>query len=400
MKLGNEGKRKEIKMVTFQDPFTKTPEQQERLQKVQILAKDFRERAFRNDLEASFPFENFNDLKKYGFLGLTIPKKFGGQEISLYEFLQVQEAIAQGDGPTALCVGWHLGILHNLNEQQKWNEETFQKVCLDIIKYNRLINSAQTEPKTGSPTRGGKPETTARKEEGRWVINGRKTYTSLAPALDYFIVSATIIDTDEVADFLVERELPGVQIDKNWDTVGMRSTRSDDLVMDEVRVDEDACVEMKQRLEKTKPQGWLLHIPACYLGIAMAARNEAIAFAKSYQPNSLNTPIMEVPEVKRKVGGMEIELIQARQLLYGVAERWDAPTTNRDSMGPDLAAAKYVATNAAIKVVDLAMRIQGGQSMFLSNPLQRLYRDVRAGIHNPPADDITLTALADRAFKE
>lgn len=69
-------------------------------------------------------------------------------------------------------------------------------------------------------------------------------------------------------------------------------------------------------------------------------------------------------------------------------------------MGHELAAVKYVATNSAIKVVDLAMRIAGGQSLRKEYPLERYYRDVRCGLHNPPADDITLKIFGDRAFQE
>jgi alkylation response protein AidB-like acyl-CoA dehydrogenase len=68
-------------------------------------------------------------------------------------------------------------------------------------------------------------------------------------------------------------------------------------------------------------------------------------------------------------------------------------------MGPSLMAVKHVATNAASKVVDLAMRIVGARSLAMSSPLQRHYRDVRAGLHNPPMDDIVISSLANRALE-
>jgi alkylation response protein AidB-like acyl-CoA dehydrogenase len=220
----------------------------------------------------------------------------------------------------------------------------------------------------------------------------------MAPALDYFIVSATITETGEVADFLIPRLAKGVRIEETWDTLGMRGTRSDDLILEDVEVPEEALVEMKSQKKKGSPQGWLLHIPACYLGIAIAARNEAIRFAQTYQPNSLSHPIKELPEVRRKIAEIDIELMTARHFMYSVAEKWDQYPDKRPYIGPELAAVKYAATNAAVKIVDQAMRIVGGQSLFTSSPLQRFYRDVRAGLHNPPADDITLSLLAQRAF--
>jgi alkylation response protein AidB-like acyl-CoA dehydrogenase len=380
------------------EQFVKTKRQQQLLETASQLSKKFAERAEYYDKKAAFPFENFEDLKKAGFLPLTVPEKNGGKGITLYEFLLVQEKIAQGDAATALSLGWHLGIIMNLGETKKWDESKYQILCKEVVHSQKLINSAQSEPGTGSPARGGKPETTAKKSGNKWVINGRKNFTSMAPALDYFIVSATLEDTGEVADFLIPRKTEGVTIEETWDTLGMRGTRSDDLVLTNALVEETALVEMKTEKSKQGPQGWLLHIPACYLGIAIAARNYAVHFAKSYQPNSLKHPIKDVPDVRRRVGEMDVELLAARHFMYAVAERWDLQPEIREKMGPELAAVKYTATNTAIKVVDLAMRIVGGQSLFSENPLQRYYRDVRAGLHNPPGDDITIAMLAKRAF--
>jgi alkylation response protein AidB-like acyl-CoA dehydrogenase len=364
------------------------------------LAKQFRKRAHLYDEQATFPFENFAELKKARFLSLTIPKQYGGEEISLYEFLLVQETIAQGDAATALSLGWHLGIVMNIAEEKKWDPSLFERVCKEIVEEQRLLNSAQSEKATGSPARGGKPETTAEKQNGRWVIHGRKTYTSMAPALDYFIVSATIKETGEVANFLIPKSADGLKIEETWDTIGMRGTRSDDLILEHVEVEEEALVERLSPQKKGHPQGWLLHIPACYLGIAIAARNEAIAFAKTYQPNSLPHPIENVPEVRRKIAEIDIDLMTARHFMYSIADKWDHYRDKRTEMKQELAAVKYVATNTAVKVVDIAMRVVGGQSLFSSHPLQRYYRDVRAGLHNPPADDITLSLVANHAFHQ
>lgn len=388
-------------MNYLDEQFIKTSDQRKWLMKTEKLSKEFAKRADYNDRNGTFPFENFDALKTEGYLHLTIPKEFGGHGVSLYEFLLVQEKIAQGDGATALSLGWHLGIMMHLHVTKKWDEEIYKQICQDVILNKTLINSAATEPNSGSPARGGKPETTAFREKDTWIINGKKIFTSLAPALDYFIVPATIEETGEIGDFLIPRETPGVVIEETWDTVGMRATRSDDLILTNVRLHESALVERKEKKERPSAQGWLLHIPACYIGIALAARNEAVSFAKAYQPTSLPHPIKEVPEVRRKVAEIDIKLTSARTLLYTTADKWDeTPQQERGKLVYDLAIAKTIVTNTAVEVVDLAMRIVGGQSLYSSNPLQRYYRDVRAGLHNPPSDDITYKILGDRAFSE
>jgi alkylation response protein AidB-like acyl-CoA dehydrogenase len=382
------------------EQFIKTINQKELLEKTSQLSKEFSLTADYYDREGLFPFKHFDRLKEEGYLKLTIPKQYGGNGATLYEFLLVQEKIAQGDAATALSLGWHLGLIMHLNETQKWPINTFERICKEIISENKLMNSAATEPNSGSPARGGKPETFATKKADKWVISGKKIFTSLAPALDYFIVPATIKETGEIGDFLIPRSQAGLTIEETWDTLGMRGTRSDDLILESVEVPFEALVERKQKKEKPAAQGWLLHIPACYIGIAIAARNEAVEFSKAYQPTSLPHPIKDVPEVRRKVAEMDLNLTTARSLMYSVAEKWDAAPDERAKLAYDLAIAKTIVTNTAIEVVDLAMRIVGGQSLFKANALQRHYRDVRAGLHNPPSDDITFKIIADRAFRD
>ncbi|MED2974791.1 acyl-CoA/acyl-ACP dehydrogenase [Fictibacillus sp. B-59209] len=371
------------------------------MKKLHELSERFAERAPEHDQQGTFPFENFKELGESGYLSLTVPKEYGGQEISLYDYILFQEQIARGDGSTALSIGWHLGVVMDLSERKPWDPTVFEKLCKRIVHSRILINRASTEPATGSPTRGGKPQTIAEQKGDQWILNGRKSFTSMAPALDYSIVSASVKDSDQVSSFLVSHKLPGVSIEDKWNTLGMRGTRSDDLVLKDVAVERNDLVETAdQENNQQLPKAWLLHIPACYIGIARAARDYAVSFAKNYRPNSLKGPISEVPEVQRKIGLMDLELLKARQLMYGVIEQWEKYPKKRQSLGSALAAVKYAATNSANEVVDLAMRIVGAHSLFQDNPLQRYYRDVRAGLHNPPMDDAVISMFARNALND
>ncbi|OLS39973.1 acyl-CoA dehydrogenase [Bacillus sp. MRMR6] len=361
------------------------------------LSSQFSTRAHQVDVEGGFPFENIDDLKKSGYTSLTVPKKYGGQEISLFELLRLQEKIAEGDGATALSIGWHMGIIKNLAEKEVWSEAVFKKMC-EAIMNGALINAAATEANTGSPTRGGKPETTAEEKGNHWVINGRKTFTTMSPVLDYFIVSATIKDENKVGNFLVPRSTTGVLIEETWDSIALRGTGSHDLLLHNVIVPIENLVETIGNDGK-KPNGWLLHIPACYLGIAKAAKTQAIEFASTYSPNSIGGAIIDLPNVRQKIGEIELSLMQAESFLYSVANQWDqSEVHSREGMAPILGAVKLSVTNTAVSVVDLAMRIVGARSLSLKNPLQRYYRDVRAGLHNPPMDDMTIQMLANHAI--
>ncbi|OCA90619.1 acyl-CoA dehydrogenase [Bacillus sp. FJAT-27225] len=378
--------------------FRKTNTPEERLELAGELARFFNERADGIDRNGEFPYENFTLLKKSGYTALTVPTEYGGMGISLFELLQLQEKLAEGDGSTALAAGWHMGIIKNLDEKRPWKEEVFRKLCEDTVNKGALLNSAASEKATGSPTRGGKPQTIAVKVGEGWRLSGRKIFTTLSPVLDYVLVSASLNGRDNIGTFLIKMDTPGVSIEETWNSISMRGTGSHDLILTDCMVSDEHLVETSSG--KKGANGWLLHIPACYLGIAAAARNYAISFSKTYSPNSIEGTISELPAVRHRIGEMELLLLQSRHFLYSVARKWDTSNAEtRDNMVPELNAAKTAVVNDAQKIVDLAMRIVGAGSLSRTNPMQRYYRDVRAGIHNPPMDDMTIQILAASALE-
>ncbi|MBM7703797.1 acyl-CoA dehydrogenase family protein [Metabacillus iocasae] len=377
--------------------FVKTKEQQERYEQLASLLPIFRKRAQSLDEKGEFPFDNIKDLKAIGYHTWSLGKEYEGQQLSLYDLLLCQEQLAQGDASTALSIGWHMGITMDLREKRPWKDETLDFMFRQI-QNGALINSAATEPRTGSPTRGGKPETTALRTENGWIINGRKTFTTMSPVLDFFLVKATIEGEEAVGQFMIPQHTTGVAIEETWDMIAMRGTGSHDLILQDVEVPFDYLTDRLSEFKKKEASGWLLHIPACYIGIAIAARDYAVQFASEYSPNSIEGTISELPNVQKMIGEIELTLMQARHFMYSVAKKWDT-TDKPASLAGELAGVKHVVTNSAVHVVDLAMRIVGAKSLQRSNPLQRYYRDVRAGLHNPPMDDMTIMNLAKAAFE-
>ncbi len=132
-----------------------------RLQLLKETTAPFSERAWSHNEETVFPHQNIKDLKHIQYPSLTAPIEYGGMEISLLEFIQSQEIIAQADGSTALSIGWHVGIVKDLTETRPWPEPIFKQVCEAITSNQALLNNTATEAATGSPTRGGKPLTEA-----------------------------------------------------------------------------------------------------------------------------------------------------------------------------------------------------------------------------------------------
>ncbi|MFB1098232.1 acyl-CoA dehydrogenase family protein [Terribacillus sp. JSM ZJ617] len=368
------------------------------LLKAKQVAKVAKEFKRLGDEQAQLSSQVVDAFRTTAYTLLTVPKAQGGDGANLHDFLMAQEIVAAGDGAAALSIGWHLSTMQDLCENADWPKDMFEKFLEEVVQERKIVNRAASEPNTGSPTRGGMPETKAVREGNDYILTGRKTFTSMAADLDYYLVTAYVEEDKTIGSFLIAREINGVRVEKTWNPMGMRATGSDDLILEQVRVPVDCYVEKTRK--KAGPKGSLLHIPACYLGIAKSARDEAVSFAKTFQPNTLDNPIISVPHIREKIGEMDLELMQARHFMYHVASLWDSYPEKRHMMGPELAAVKVNATKAAAKVVDLAMRIAGGRGLSKKQAFEQHYRDVRAGLHNPPMDDAVLELLASHAEKK
>ncbi|WP_042357286.1 acyl-CoA dehydrogenase family protein [Bacillus rubiinfantis] len=380
------------------NPFIKTASQRTWLENLRKKEAEFYHRGIVADDLAIFPEENIHDLVNLGYSAITLPQAYDGEGLGVYDMVLFQETLASIDSSTALSIGWSLGVVGELFEKKLWPEEMLHFFANEI-RNGALVNRAVSEAQTGSPTRGGRPGTSAAKKDGGWLLNGRKIFTTMSPVLTYFLTSAWIEEKQKVGFFLIHKDTPGLSIDETWDVIAMRGTGSHDLVLDNVQVDSSMLVELPELPSGAAINGWILHIPACYLGIAQAARDYAIQFANNYSPNSLNGPISQLPNVQQLIGEIELQLISARHLLYGVAAAYD-DKSQRTQLTNELGVVKHVVTNSAITIVDKAMRIVGAKSLQSRNPLQRYYRDVRAGLHNPPMDDMTIRKLALTAIEQ
>lgn len=376
--------------------FIKTKVQQDWHDVLEEHGGDFKKLAHEVDEFANFPKQQVEKLVELGYTSITLPKAFGGNGFGVYDLILLQETLARFDSNLALSIGWHLGVVGDIFEKQQWQVAQLDQFAI-AIKNGALVNRAVSEAATGSPTRGGRPQTVALREGNHWVLNGRKSFTTASPVLTHFLVSAWIEEKQRIGFFLVHKSATGLSIDETWNVVAMRGTGSHDLVLEDVVVHEDQLVELPDKQAGTY-NGWALHIPATYLGIAQAARDEAVQFSVRHSPNSIEGTISDLPNIQRQIGLLDLKLTQARHLLYSVATQYDDPKS-RILLTNEVEVVKYTVTNFALEIVDQAMRIVGAKSLSRQNALQRHYRDVRAGLHNPPMDDMTISRLAQTAIE-
>ena len=340
--------------------FIKNETQQNWLDRLFELKEKFTSKSAEIDELSIFPKENIQDLVSLGYSSVTLPKEYNGEGLTVYDMVLLQETIASYDANTALSIGWSLGVVGDLFENKLWTQEKLNFFAKEILN-GALVNRSVSETQTGSPTRGGRPGTAAVKEGNNWVLNGRKIFTTASPVLTYFLISAWIEEEQKVGFFLIYRDTEGVSIEDTWDVISMRGTSSNDLILKDVVVHESDLVELPEFSSGGKPNGWLLHIPATYLGVAQAARDYAVHFANTHAPNSLNGPIAKLPNVQQLIGEIDLELTKARFIIYGVASAYDNESS-RSLLSNEIGAAKNIVTNSAITIVDKAMRLVGAKS--------------------------------------
>lgn len=367
-------------------------------EKLEALRPTFEKYAQQIDEEGAFPLENLQQLRDIGYTKLTLPVVYGGAGYNVYDAVLAHEKLGSLDGSTALVAAWTLLTVGELYEYRYWQEEALENFA-EKVNGGAVTNRAVSEFAMGSPMRGGKVASNAvRSEDGGWLLNGCKNYTTGSYGLDYFLVAVWVEEHEQMGYFLIPKDTPGMAIQENWDVLSMRGTGSHDLMMDNVRLPQEAFVELAQDRKEIVQPGWQLLIPATYLGIAQAARDYAVHFAKTHSPNSIKGTIAEFPNVRALLAEIDVAIARARFALYGAAESYD-DVERRTHLTTELGVAKTIVTNAAIEVVDKAMRLVGAKSLQNSCPLQRYYRDVRAGLHNPPMDEITMMRVTEEALR-
>ena len=354
------------------------------------LANDFATRAAGHDQNNTFPFENVARMKETGYTALVLPEEYGGSGADLVDFCSCQERLAQGCGATALAINMHLFSLGSMVERGDLARPQSQQFARAVGRDRQIIGGGITEPETGG--NWGLFVSRAVKDGDSYVLNGRKVFTSLAPVIDLFMVMVTVQDPDAGllgGTFLLPRGTPGLEIIETWNAMGMRATASHDLVITDCRVPLDHAIRLRP-IGEILPEdvslfAWFsLSIASIYIGVAIAALNFSKEFANRHQPLPLPRPIKYLPGIQFTVAEAETLLAATRAYTLETAKAW---VKREDFSGEDglrrVCMPKYFATNNAIRIVDLAMEVVGAIGIFKKHPLERYYRDVRAGTNHP-----------------
>lgn len=358
-------------------------------------------RAAEHDGAGSFPAGGISQVHDAGLLTATVAARYGGAGAGLATTVRILRALGRGDPSVALVTAMTV-FTHAMQARARtWPHRIYQEVLDESAARPVLINALRAEPELGTPARGGLPATVARWHSGTWLLSGRKIFSTGAPGLRWMVVWArTDEDPARVGSFLVRTDSRGISIERTWDHLGLRASRSDDVIFTDTPVPPGATAGLHDPAspEAIDP-GFLawnsLGLAALYLGVASAARDWLVGFLGERTPSALGRPLATLPRFETAVGEIEAALTGADDLVEALALRVDA---GDETVAGHPAIAKLIATRAAIGAVGQAVALVGNNGLTKSNPLERHYRDVLCARVHTPQDDSILSAAGRAAL--
>ncbi|MET4135766.1 acyl-CoA dehydrogenase family protein [Pseudarthrobacter sp. PvP090] len=368
------------------------------------LLERIRGRAAGYDRDNAFFHEDLAELAEAGYLKIFVPASDGGLGLGLLAAAQLQRRLATAAPATALAINMHLvwtGVAHVLAARgdsslhfvlrEAGQGEIFAFGNSEAGNDSVLFDSLTTAvPQAG----------------GGYAFTGRKIFTSLSPAwtrLGIFGKDASAADgAGQLVHGFLTRETPGYQILPDWDTLGMRASQSNTTVL-------DGAVVPAERIFRKLPAGpnadpLIFAIFACfetllaavYTGIgerALALGVEAVKRRTSFKNGGRS--YAQDPDIRWKVADAAMAMDALYPQLSSVAADVDALADHGSQWFPKLVGLKVSATETARTVVDLAIRVSGGSSYFRGSELERLYRDVLAGMFHPSDDESAHNTVAN-----
>lgn len=368
------------------------------------LLETLRGRAAGYDRANAFFHEDLADLIGAGYLKLFAPASDGGLGFGLAAAAQCQRRLATAAPATALAINMHLvwtGVAHVLAARG----ETSLDFVLQEAAQGEIFAFGNSEAGNDSVLFDSKT-TAVPLPGGSYSFTGTKIFTSLSPVwtrLGIFGKDARARGGEgELVHGFMRRDAPGYAIVEDWDTVGMRASQSNTTVLDGV-------VVPAERIFRKLPVGpsadpLIFAIFACfesllaavYTGIgerALTVGVQAVKRRTSFK--NAGRSYAQDPDIRWKVAEAAMAMDNLYPQLVAVTRDVDNLVDHGTQWFPKLVGLKVNATETARRVVDLAIRVSGGSSYFNGSELERLYRDVLAGLFHPSDDESAHNTVAN-----
>lgn len=349
------------------------------IEELRELVRDFARREIAPHVrkwdEASvFPREVFAKLGDMGLLGILVPEEYGGAGLTYRHAIAAIEELAAVEPGIALSVAAHNSlctghILAFANETQK-------RSWLPRLATGQTMGAwALTEPESGSDA--ASLRTRARKVEGGWVLSGAKAFTTHASVAEVAVVMARSREEPGargISAFIVPLSSPGVVRGKKEDKLGMRTSDTASLILEECFVSDEALIGQEGEgyaQAMAVLEGGRVGIAALGVGIARGALEAALAYAKTRK--QFNLPLTAFEAIRFKLADMATQLDAARLLTEKAAELKDRGLP----CGRIASEAKLFASEVAVKAAEEAIQIHGGYGYTREYPVEKFWRDAK-----------------------
>lgn len=330
------------------------------------------------DEEERFPRETVEKMAKYGFLGIPVPKEYGGQGCDVLTYAMLVEELAKVCGTTAVIVSAHTSLCID-PIMTYGTEEQKRKYVPDLAAGRKLGAFGLTEPGAGTDAQG--QQTKAVLDGDEWVLNGSKCFITNGKEADVYIVIAVtgIIEKrgrkqKEISAFIVEKDTPGFTFGTKEKKMGIRGSSTYELIFTDCRIPKDNILGKQGKgfnIAMHTLDGGRIGIAAQALGLAEGALEATVAYTK--ERKQFGRTISQFQNTQFELANMATECDAAQMLVYRAAVAKDT----QSSYSVEAAKAKLFAAETAMHVTTKAVQLHGGYGYIRDYDVERMMRDAK-----------------------
>ena len=338
------------------------------------------------DETEQFPAETVAKMGKYGFMGIPVPKEYGGQGCDPLTYIMCVEELSKVCGTTGVIVSAHTSlcadpILTYGTEEQK------QKYLVPLAKGEKLGAFGLTEPGAGTDAQGVQTKAVQDEATGEWILNGSKCFITNGKVADVYIIIAY---TDVIEDkrgrkkknfsaFIVEKGAPGFSFGTKEKKMGIRGSSTYELIFEDARIPKDALLGKEGRgfpIAMHTLDGGRIGIAAQALGIAEGALETTVAYVK--ERKQFGRSIAQQQNTQFKLADMATRIDAAKYLVYAAAmKKAEFAKNPKVSYSVDAAKAKLFAAETAMAVTTEVVQLFGGYGYIREYDVERMMRDAK-----------------------
>src|SRR3954468_3670889 len=365
-----------------------------------MLAR-FAGRSARYDRDNVFFTDDFEDLRRAGYLSLALPPSLGGRGFTLAEVVREQRRLGAHAPATALAINMHIYWTGVAADLLRAGDTSLQWLLEETA---RGAEFAAGPAESGNDVPLLLSTTKSERVEPGYRFTGRKSFGSLSPVWTYLGIhgmDASDPAHPKIVHGFMPRETEGYRVEETWDVLGMRATRSDDTILDGVFVAD-------RHIARVVPAGaagidhfilavfaWaLLGFGNIYYGLARRAYEMALQSITSRRSIALSRSMAYHAELQHIVAEMTLALDTIEPHLERVAMDWSTGVNHGGMWPKEIFSAKYHAVESSWKVVDLALEAAGGFGIFRRSGLEQIFRDARLGRIHPANSMLTHEIVA------